>query len=219
MATGQRHLPRPCRLHWKATINIPSSQTPLVVYFVVTDDGKEIRQGGGECGDRDRQTSRLVFDFVARRTRALWLGARCRPRAGLGDAKATVAVAFVLPLKIQDGVWLRYGQREKEIPPLRFGQLGDRQWGQRREQSKPDAEGGLDFTITERFARSMAIEEALNRDNLLCYEMNGAPLPAEHGFPLRLIAPGWYGVANVKWLTRIEVMDQRYQAGSWRATT
>ena len=40
--------------------------------------------------------------------------------------------------------------------------------------------------------------------------MNGEPLPPEHGFPVRLIAPGWYGVANVKWLTRIEVMDHRY---------
>jgi DMSO/TMAO reductase YedYZ molybdopterin-dependent catalytic subunit len=66
------------------------------------------------------------------------------------------------------------------------------------------------LTITEQFARSMSLEEALNGDNLLCYEMNGVPLPREHGFPLRLIAPGWYGVANVKWLTRIEVMDQRY---------
>ena len=53
----------------------------------------------------------------------------------------------------------------------------------------------------------MSLEDALNPDNLLCYEMNGAPLPPEHGFPVRLIAPGWYGVANVKWLTRIEVRD------------
>jgi DMSO/TMAO reductase YedYZ molybdopterin-dependent catalytic subunit len=80
----------------------------------------------------------------------------------------------------------------------------------------PDDSGGLDLTITEQFARSMSVEDALNADNLLCYEMNGAPLPREHGFPLRLIAPGWYGVANVKWLTRIEVMDQRY-AGRFMA--
>jgi DMSO/TMAO reductase YedYZ molybdopterin-dependent catalytic subunit len=72
------------------------------------------------------------------------------------------------------------------------------------------------LTITEQFARSMSLEDALNADNLLCYEMNGAPLPPEHGFPLRLIAPGWYGVANVKWLTRIEVMNQRY-AGRFMA--
>jgi DMSO/TMAO reductase YedYZ molybdopterin-dependent catalytic subunit len=80
----------------------------------------------------------------------------------------------------------------------------------------PDGSGGLDLTINEQFARSMSLEEALNCDNLLCYEMNGRPLPREHGFPLRLIAPGWYGVANVKWLTRIEVMDQRY-AGRFMA--
>jgi DMSO/TMAO reductase YedYZ molybdopterin-dependent catalytic subunit len=81
---------------------------------------------------------------------------------------------------------------------------------------EPDTEGGLDLTITEQFARSMSLEEALNRDNLLCYEMNGEPLPPEHGFPVRLIAPGWYGVANVKWLTRIEVVDHRY-AGRFMA--
>jgi DMSO/TMAO reductase YedYZ molybdopterin-dependent catalytic subunit len=46
--------------------------------------------------------------------------------------------------------------------------------------------------------------------------MNGEPLPPEHGFPVRLIAPGWYGVANVKWLTRIEVVDHRY-AGNFMA--
>jgi DMSO/TMAO reductase YedYZ molybdopterin-dependent catalytic subunit len=56
----------------------------------------------------------------------------------------------------------------------------------------------------------MSLRDALARDNLLCYEMNGEPLPREHGFPVRLIAPGWYGVANVKWLTRIEVTDHRY---------
>jgi DMSO/TMAO reductase YedYZ molybdopterin-dependent catalytic subunit len=76
---------------------------------------------------------------------------------------------------------------------------------------EPDGEGGLDLTITEHFARSMSLAEALNPDNLLCYEMNGVPLPREHGFPVRLIAPGWYGVANVKWLTRIEVLDHPFR--------
>ena len=65
--------------------------------------------------------------------------------------------------------------------------------------------------ITERFARSMSLADAMNPDNMLVYEMNGAPLPPLHGYPVRLIAPGWYGVANVKWLTRIEVRDARYQ--------
>jgi DMSO/TMAO reductase YedYZ molybdopterin-dependent catalytic subunit len=63
--------------------------------------------------------------------------------------------------------------------------------------------------ITQHFARSMSLEDALSPYNLLCYEMNGEPLPQPNGFPLRLIAPGWYGVANVKWLQRIEVRSNR----------
>ena len=73
----------------------------------------------------------------------------------------------------------------------------------------PDDGGGLDLVITERFARSMTLEEALAPENLVAYSMNDAPLPAEHGFPARLIAPGWYGVANVKWLTLIELTSER----------
>ena len=60
-----------------------------------------------------------------------------------------------------------------------------------------------EMTITEQFARSMSLADALNPDNLLCYEMNGQALPPEHGYPGRLIASGWYGGANVNWLTRI----------------
>jgi DMSO/TMAO reductase YedYZ molybdopterin-dependent catalytic subunit len=63
--------------------------------------------------------------------------------------------------------------------------------------------------ITQHFARTMSIEDASNPYNLLCYEMNGDPLPVRHGFPLRLIAPGWYGIANVKWLQRIELRSRR----------
>jgi DMSO/TMAO reductase YedYZ molybdopterin-dependent catalytic subunit len=80
----------------------------------------------------------------------------------------------------------------------------------------PDDGGALDLTITEQFARSMSLADAMSPGNLLCYEMNGEPLPPEHGAPVRLIAPGWYGVANVKWLTRIEVTDHRY-AGRFMA--
>ena len=89
-------------------------------------------------------------------------------------------------------------------------QLRDRECRADGIGERPMRSGGIDLTITEQFARSMSVEEALSRDNLLCYEMNGEPLPPEHGFPLRLIAPGWYGVANVKWLTRIEVIDHRF---------
>jgi DMSO/TMAO reductase YedYZ molybdopterin-dependent catalytic subunit len=83
--------------------------------------------------------------------------------------------------------------------------------GGRTGRTEQDATGGLDLTITERFARSMSLEDALAPDNLVAYEMNGAVLPREHGYPARLIAPGWYGVANVKWLTRMELVDRPFQ--------
>jgi DMSO/TMAO reductase YedYZ molybdopterin-dependent catalytic subunit len=67
-----------------------------------------------------------------------------------------------------------------------------------------------DTKVRQSFARSMSLADATNPANLLCYEMNGAPLPKQNGYPLRLIAPGWYGIANVKWLKRIEVRETRF---------
>jgi DMSO/TMAO reductase YedYZ molybdopterin-dependent catalytic subunit len=73
-----------------------------------------------------------------------------------------------------------------------------------------------DTKVQAPFARSMSVANATAADVLLCWEMNGAALPRENGFPLRLVAPGWYGVANVKWLERIEVRDTRF-AGRFMA--
>jgi DMSO/TMAO reductase YedYZ molybdopterin-dependent catalytic subunit len=67
-----------------------------------------------------------------------------------------------------------------------------------------------EIKTVQNFGRSMSLDDAMSPDNLLCYEMNGAPLPEANGFPLRLIAPGWFGIANVKWLKRIEVRSSRY---------
>jgi DMSO/TMAO reductase YedYZ molybdopterin-dependent catalytic subunit len=61
------------------------------------------------------------------------------------------------------------------------------------------------------YGRSIFSQDAQAPANLLAFAMNGQPLTAEHGFPLRLILPGWYGMAQVKWLTRIEVIDRRYE--------
>src|SRR5205814_8442613 len=60
------------------------------------------------------------------------------------------------------------------------------------------------------FERSLPLEEALRDDVLLAYEMNGAPLLPQHGFPLRLVVPGWYCMTHVKWLTRITVVDEPF---------
>lgn len=60
------------------------------------------------------------------------------------------------------------------------------------------------------FARALPLDKSLDADTLLATRMNGEILNAVHGYPIRLIAPGWYGVASVKWLTRIEVIDRPF---------
>ena len=59
--------------------------------------------------------------------------------------------------------------------------------------------------------RSVYIQDAMNPEAMLAYELNGEPLPPDSGYPLRLILPGWYGMTQIKWLTRIEVLDRRYE--------
>src|SRR5262249_36920319 len=60
------------------------------------------------------------------------------------------------------------------------------------------------------FARSLPLAMALDRDTLLGLRMNGEPLNLDHGAPVRLFVPGWYGVASVKWLSRIEALAQPF---------
>jgi DMSO/TMAO reductase YedYZ molybdopterin-dependent catalytic subunit len=60
------------------------------------------------------------------------------------------------------------------------------------------------------FARSMTLADAMSSEAILAYEMEGQPLPVVHGFPVRLLVPGWYGVSNVKWLDRIELSPRRF---------
>lgn len=61
------------------------------------------------------------------------------------------------------------------------------------------------------FERSLTVDQARDSRAILAYAMNGEPLPVPHGFPLRLIVPGWYGVASVKWLTEIEILARPFR--------
>jgi DMSO/TMAO reductase YedYZ molybdopterin-dependent catalytic subunit len=61
-----------------------------------------------------------------------------------------------------------------------------------------------------RFERSLLVTDAGHSGSLLAYAMNGEPLPLEHGYPMRLIVPGWYAVASVKWLTEIEAIGSPF---------
>jgi DMSO/TMAO reductase YedYZ molybdopterin-dependent catalytic subunit len=61
------------------------------------------------------------------------------------------------------------------------------------------------------FGRSLPIAEAMRDDVLLAFELNGEPLDPAHGAPLRLIVPGWYGMASVKWVTRISALTRPFE--------
>jgi DMSO/TMAO reductase YedYZ molybdopterin-dependent catalytic subunit len=60
------------------------------------------------------------------------------------------------------------------------------------------------------FARGLPLDQAMHPDTLLAYAMNGEVLPPEHGFPVRLVVPGWYGMAAVKWVARIEAITRSF---------
>jgi DMSO/TMAO reductase YedYZ molybdopterin-dependent catalytic subunit len=64
--------------------------------------------------------------------------------------------------------------------------------------------------VEQAFARSLPLVDAMRDVNMLALQMNGEALPQGHGRPVRLLVPGFYGVANVKWLTQIHVQDRRY---------
>jgi DMSO/TMAO reductase YedYZ molybdopterin-dependent catalytic subunit len=66
------------------------------------------------------------------------------------------------------------------------------------------------FKLNQQFGRSITLENALKPEPLLAWALNGEPLTLPQGAPLRLIVPGWYGVANVKWLSEIHLQEDRY---------
>jgi sulfane dehydrogenase subunit SoxC len=70
-------------------------------------------------------------------------------------------------------------------------------------------DSGVEGGVLQAYERALPVAEADHA--LLAYEMNGAPLPPQHGFPIRLVVPGWYGMTNVKWLTRITLLDEPFQ--------
>jgi DMSO/TMAO reductase YedYZ molybdopterin-dependent catalytic subunit len=72
------------------------------------------------------------------------------------------------------------------------------------------------FKLDQQFGRSMTLENAMKPEPLIAYALNGEPLTREQGSPVRLIVPGWYGVANVKWLAEVRLQEDRY-LGNYQA--
>ena len=69
---------------------------------------------------------------------------------------------------------------------------------------------GVEAGTEEAYERGLDLAEALRDDLMIAYALNGQPLPPQHGFPARLLVPGWYGMASVKWLERITVTNEPY---------
>lgn len=72
------------------------------------------------------------------------------------------------------------------------------------------ADRGFDSGVEHAFGRSLALAEAMRPDVVVAWAMNGAPLLPQHGAPLRLVVPGWFGMASVKWLSRIELLERAF---------
>jgi sulfane dehydrogenase subunit SoxC len=69
---------------------------------------------------------------------------------------------------------------------------------------------GVEGGVEQLYERSLTVADARRDDVLLAYAVNGAPLPPQHGFPLRLLVPGWYGMTSVKWLRAITVVAEPF---------
>jgi sulfane dehydrogenase subunit SoxC len=69
---------------------------------------------------------------------------------------------------------------------------------------------GVEGGIEQDYQRSLSMADALRDEVMVAYALNGAPLPWQHGFPLRLIVPGWYGMMNVKWLRSLTVIGEPF---------
>jgi DMSO/TMAO reductase YedYZ molybdopterin-dependent catalytic subunit len=72
------------------------------------------------------------------------------------------------------------------------------------------------YKLEQQFGRSVTLENAQKPEPMLAYAMNGEPLTLNQGFQVRLMMPGWYGVANVKWLSEIHLQEDRY-LGNYQA--
>ena len=75
---------------------------------------------------------------------------------------------------------------------------------------------GTVHKVEQQFGRSLSREKALTQEPMLAYAMNGEPLTKHQGFPVRLLVPGWYGVANLKWLSEIQAQTDPF-VGKWQA--
>ena len=132
------------------------------------------------------RSTELVFGFECSGNRAPLQGLASNGRWTGVPLKAVLDLAGVKP-QAREFVFLGADHGEEEV----------------------DFRGKID-KLDQQYGRSMPREHALSGEPLLAYMLNGEPLARSQGFPLRLLVPGWYGVANVKWLSNIHVQEDAY---------
>ncbi len=186
------------QLHWE---DLDSWLTPNDQFFTIAHYDKPALDASSwrlQVGGLVQQRLTLTLDDLKARPRQeVTFTLECSGNDGLpffngGIGNATWAGTPLAPV-LQDA-----GVLDQGIEVVFFG-------------SDTGTEEVRDMKLPQHFARSMSVPDAMDPHNLLCYEMNGEPLPQLHGYPLRLVAPGWYGIANVKWLQRIQVLPTRYE--------
>ncbi len=178
----------------------PAGMHYLLIHFDIPDiDAETWRLNVG--GNVDTPLSLSLADLASLPQRTLPVTLECA-----GDGRAAVAPRY------QSMPWRHeaVGTAEWSGTPLRLvlerAGIGDGAM----EIAFLGADRGFAGGVEHNFGWSLTPGEALSNDVLLCTAMNGAPLLPQHGFPVRLIVPGWYGMASVKWLTDIVVLDQPF---------
>jgi DMSO/TMAO reductase YedYZ molybdopterin-dependent catalytic subunit len=172
----------------------------LIHYDIPATDGATWRLD--VAGNVERPLSLSMDDIRSRPERTLAVTMEC---AGNGRVR--------MPNRVRSQPWIveAVGTAEWTGTPL-AGLLEEA--GVRRESIEIVLSGidrGVQKEVEQDYQRSLALDEAMRADVLLAWAMNRQPLLPQHGAPLRLIVPGWYGMTSVKWLSRIEAVTSPFQ--------
>jgi DMSO/TMAO reductase YedYZ molybdopterin-dependent catalytic subunit len=171
----------------------------LIHFDIPATDGSGWQVSVG--GNVERPLALSLDDIRARPTRTIAVTMEC---AGNGRAR--------MPNRVKSQPWLleAVGTAEWTGTPL-VGVLDDA--GIRADTVEIVFSGvdrGIQGGIEQDYERSLTLDDARREEVLLAYAMNGRDLEPQHGAPLRLIVPGWYGMASVKWLNRIVAVNRPF---------
>jgi DMSO/TMAO reductase YedYZ molybdopterin-dependent catalytic subunit len=155
-------------------------------------------------------------------------GAVARPRSlSMADIRARPRVTMPVTMECAGDGRTRLKPRPLNMPWV-LGAMGTAEWtgtpvwplleeaGIRDDAVEVvfyGADRGIGDEGEEAFARSLTLEELRRPEVILAYEMNGRPLEPQHGYPVRLLVPGWYGMTSVKWLARMDAVLEPFGGG------